>query len=78
MIKYKTITNGHIAHANTACFNAKGITKDTPDPPNGRYIKDKEGNLTGELQELPAIAQFFQIGEPLTLEDFQSAIAKWF
>ena len=60
--------NGHIAHANSAAFARVGISNKTPDPQNGRYIKDNEGNLTGEIQEVPAISPFFQIGDSMSLE----------
>lgn len=50
--------NGHIAHANSAAFKAAGITKDTPNPPHGRFVQDAQGQLTGEIQETTAIGMF--------------------
>ena len=50
--------NGHIAHVNSAAFKAAGISKDTPNPPHGRFIQDAQGNLTGEVQEAAAIGAF--------------------
>lgn len=32
--------NGHVAHVNSAALNAAGITKDTPDPDHGRFMKN--------------------------------------
>jgi predicted amidohydrolase YtcJ len=36
---------------NSKALELAGITRDTQDPPNGRIIKDKDGEPTGELQE---------------------------
>lgn len=35
--------NAHVAHANSLAFEMVDITKDTPDPPHGRYIRDQYG-----------------------------------
>lgn len=42
--------NGHVAHVNSLAFKLAGITKDTPDPPHGRFIRTSSGELTGEVQ----------------------------
>lgn len=44
--------SGHLATVNTALLDAEGITKDSPTPGVG---KDADGELTGELQEAPAM-----------------------
>jgi predicted amidohydrolase YtcJ len=43
--------DGHMGLANSRALELAGITKDTPDPGQGRIIHDSNGELTGELQE---------------------------
>jgi predicted amidohydrolase YtcJ len=44
--------DGHTVWANSKALEAAGITKDTPDPPDGRIDKDpKTGEPVGSLQE---------------------------
>lgn len=45
--------SGHVATVNTAMLAQSGITRDTE---VAGVVKDSDGNPTGELQELPAIA----------------------
>lgn len=45
----------HDAYANSAALEAAGITKDTPNPTGGEFIRDAEGNLTGTVRETSAI-----------------------
>jgi predicted amidohydrolase YtcJ len=45
-------TDGHSAWANSKALEIAGITKDTPDPPDGRIDRDpKTGEAVGSLQE---------------------------
>jgi predicted amidohydrolase YtcJ len=46
---YLSRVDGHAALVNTAALNLAGITRDTPDPPGGRIIRDDEGTPTGVL-----------------------------
>jgi len=41
----------HTAFANTMALSLAGITKDTPDPENGKYHKDRNGEPDGYLVE---------------------------
>jgi predicted amidohydrolase YtcJ len=41
--------DGHAGLANRALLVAAGITKDTPDPPGGRILRDDVGEATGVL-----------------------------
>jgi predicted amidohydrolase YtcJ len=43
--------DGHSAWANSKALTAAGITRATPDPPNGRIVRDAKGEATGALQE---------------------------
>ncbi len=44
----------HAAWANSAALHAAGITRDTPDPPGGRFERDSTGEPTGFLHETAA------------------------
>ncbi len=41
----------HGAWVNSKTLELFGVNKDTPDPPSGKYYRDKEGNPTGYLHE---------------------------
>lgn len=45
----------HDAYANSAALQAANITKDTPKPQGGEFIRDEDGNLTGTVRETSAI-----------------------
>jgi len=51
----------HDAYANSAAYAAAGITRDTPDPEGGFFMRDKDGNLNGTIREVSAINQMFGI-----------------
>jgi predicted amidohydrolase YtcJ len=46
--------SGHAAYVNSKALEAKGVTKDTPNPKGGEFEKDKNGELTGYLKGMPA------------------------
>jgi hypothetical protein len=46
--------DGHQALANTAALKLAGITRDTPDPPDGWIVHDSQGEPTGLLKEAAA------------------------
>ena len=46
-----THASGHAAFVNAKAMEAAGITRDTPNPPGGEILKDKQGNPTGLLRE---------------------------
>ncbi len=46
--------SGHAALVNTKALELLGITKDTPDPPGGYYVRDENGELTGLARETAA------------------------
>ncbi|MGH2584471.1 MAG: amidohydrolase, partial [Dehalococcoidia bacterium] len=48
---------GHNVAANSAALTAAGITRDTPDPPGGTYVRDGAGELTGHIIGAPAFGR---------------------
>ncbi len=48
---YLTAFDGHTAWANSKALAMAGITKQTPDPPNGSFVHDASGELTGAIKE---------------------------
>lgn len=59
-------SNGHIAYANSRALALAGVTRDTPDPPQGRYIRNDSGELTGRLEETPAFGRLIAVIPRLT------------
>jgi len=43
--------SGHSAFVNAKALELAGITKDTPNPPGGEIVKDRQGNPIGVLRE---------------------------
>jgi predicted amidohydrolase YtcJ len=43
--------DGHMALANSAVLKLAGITRQTPDPPGGTIVRDKQGEPTGVLKD---------------------------
>lgn len=48
---YVSERDGHMGLANSKALEIAGITRATADPPNGRIVRDANGEPTGELQE---------------------------
>ncbi|HEY8551121.1 MAG TPA: amidohydrolase [Vicinamibacterales bacterium] len=46
---YLTRVDGHAALVNSRALAAAGVTRDTPDPPGGRFIRAADGTPTGVL-----------------------------
>jgi predicted amidohydrolase YtcJ len=49
---YLVAFDGHSSWANSKALAMAGITKETPDPPNGKIVRDANGEATGALKEL--------------------------
>ena len=43
--------DGHMGLANRRALEIAGVTRATPDPPNGQLARNAKGDLTGELKE---------------------------
>ena len=77
-------SNGHVAYANTKAIEATGITRDTADPAQSRYVRGADGELTGRLEEpgafMPFVAKMPSPGLPelaaFLRADFDDAAAK--
>ncbi len=48
---YLVAFDGHSSWANSKALAMAGITKETPDPPNGKIVRDANGQPTGALKE---------------------------
>jgi predicted amidohydrolase YtcJ len=48
---YLVAFDGHSSWANSKALEMAGIDKQTPDPPNGKIVRDASGEATGALKE---------------------------
>ena len=48
---YLVAFDGHSSWANSKALTMAGIKRDTPDPPNGKIVRDNNGEATGALKE---------------------------
>jgi predicted amidohydrolase YtcJ len=51
-------SNGHVAYANSRALRLAEVTRDTPDPPNARFVRGADGEPTGRLEEPPSFLRF--------------------
>lgn len=51
--------SGHIGYVNHKAIELAGLTDKTPDPPSGRFGRDGQGRLTGQLFEPSSFVPFF-------------------
>ena len=59
------IQSMHTVFVNSCAFSEAGIDESTPDPPGGgRYQRDRNGRLTGKLEEAPASLPFLRFDAP--------------
>ncbi len=72
---FLTERDGHMGLANTAALELAGITRDTPDPKNGRIEHDSGGELTGELKET-AVALVRKLIPPPTSEELYEGLKR--
>src|SRR5437764_10534833 len=48
---YLVAFDGHSSWANSKALQMAGITRETPDPPNGKIVRNEKGEATGALKE---------------------------
>jgi predicted amidohydrolase YtcJ len=66
---------GHNVVVNSLAFQAAGITRDTPDPPEGTYCRDPAtGDLTGQCIEIWTFRRILDCLPKPTLEDHADAL----
>jgi hypothetical protein len=59
-----THASGHASFANAKAMELSGVTKDTPNPPGGDFLKDAAGNPTGLFRETASRLIRSGTGEP--------------
>jgi predicted amidohydrolase YtcJ len=60
--------DGHVILVNSKALAIAGVTRDTPDPPDGRIVRDASGEPTGEFQE-GATALVYKFVPDVSIED---------
>ncbi|GHB48428.1 hypothetical protein GCM10010377_44170 [Streptomyces viridiviolaceus] len=70
--------SGHAAYGNTAALHAAGITAATPDPPGARFVRDAQGEPTGEAHESAAVIALMNTVADDRLDDHHvQAALRW-
>ena len=69
----------HAGWVNSAALARAGMGRDTPDPAPGYsfFARDKTGDLTGFVIELPALMQVMERATPVTVPLVASALEEW-
>jgi predicted amidohydrolase YtcJ len=60
--------DGHMALANSVTLKLAGVTRETPDPPGGAIVRDKNGEPTGVLKDA-AMGYVWKVKPPATFEE---------
>lgn len=63
-------SNGHVAYVNSRAIELAQLTRDTADPPQGRFGRDDRGELDGRLEEPPAFQPFVSVMPKPSAETF--------
>jgi predicted amidohydrolase YtcJ len=61
--------NGYAGVINSVLLKEAGITRDTPQPPNGKIIKDDKGEPTGLILGAPQLLRGMRASRPTTNAD---------
>src|SRR4029079_5356617 len=61
--------NGYAGVVNSLLLGKLGINRDTPQPPNGKIIKDGKGEPTGLILGAPQILRDYRRDEAVTAAD---------
>ena len=68
--------NGHVAYANRRALALAKVDETTPDPPQGRIIRDADGRLTGRFEEPPAMALLLRILPQMGLAEYRQRLRR--
>jgi len=68
-----THISGHFAVANSAALAEAGVHRDTPDPEDGRFVRDGSGEPTGLLWEIGAVRHVMSHMPPPSPADLRDA-----
>jgi predicted amidohydrolase YtcJ len=63
-------SNGHVAYVNSKAIELAKVTKETPDPPQARFGRDADGELSGRIEEPPAFQPFVTVMPKPSPEEF--------
>lgn len=70
-------TSSHVMAVNSRALQMAGITRETPDPPGGKIVRDKiTGETTGLLLEFPAMDLVEAVMPKPSFEDLVKALQK--
>ena len=64
----------HSVWVNSKAYEVAGITKDTPNPPGGEYVKDEKGELSGSIKGGPAHLPVLIATEAITSEGIMNSL----
>ena len=64
----------HSAWVNSKAYEVAGITKDTPNPPGGEYVKNEKGELSGSIKGGPAHLPVLVATEAITSEGIMNSL----
>jgi predicted amidohydrolase YtcJ len=71
-----THASGHATFANAKAMEVSGVTRDTPNPPGGDFLKDANGNPTGLFRETASRLIRSGTGEPRRTPEEEVARAR--
>ena len=64
----------HSVWVNSKAYEVAGITKDTPNPPGGEYVKNEKGELSGSIKGGPAHLPVLVATEAITSEGIMNSL----
>ncbi len=71
---YVSERDGHMGLANSKALEIAGITRNTPDPPNGHIMRDASGEPTGELKEAAQHLLYLHVPSPTEQEVYETLL----